>query len=124
MTKRIHPFRCVRDNLLLLLVVLSFPCCDLVVGRSASENQTSPACQLLKDPLAPHLHHASAEGIYVKLFHRAKMTAHLKGQGVRPVAMDFISCGKVLQFHREHGSVLLLAIMGLYLSFSGYMDAR
>lgn len=66
------------------------------------ENQTSPPCQLLKDPLAPHLHHASAEGIYVKLFHRAKMTAHLKGQGVRPVAMDFISCGKVLQFHREH----------------------
>lgn len=66
------------------------------------KNQTSPPCQLLKDPLAPHLHHASAEGIYVKLFHRAKMTAHLKGQGVRPVAMDFISCGKVLQFHREH----------------------
>lgn len=66
------------------------------------ENQTSPPCQLLKDPLAPHLHHASAEGIYVKLFHRAKMTAHLKGQGVRPVAMDFISCSKVLQFHREH----------------------
>ncbi len=76
------------------------------------ENQTSPPCQLLKDPLAHHLRHASVEGIYVKLFHRVKMSAHLEGQGVRPVAMGFISCGKVLQFHTKHSSVLL-AIMGL-----------
>lgn len=89
------------------------------------ENQTSPPCQLLKDPLAPHLRHASEEGIYVKLFHRAKMTAHLEGQGVRPVAMDFISCGKVLQFNTEHSSVILLAIMGLCLDFGClvYIDA-
>ncbi len=126
MTKRINFIHSDASGLIFYFSHVSqviFSCCDLVVvGRSMLENQTSPPCQLLKDPLAPHLRHASAEGIYVKLFHRAKMTAYLEGQGVRPVAMDFISCGKVLQFHTayfcftpsNHGTLTRLCMFSVH----------
>lgn len=89
-------------------------CSDhVVVGSSVLGNQTSPPCQLLKDLLPPHLHHTSAEGVYVKLLHQAKMTAHLKGHGMCPVAMGFTSFGKVLAFCRDRWSVLLKQIITL-----------